>query len=138
MAQLVSVVAPLRTQPDGSYRLTVDLHPAELGRVQLEVHVEHGVVNVHLQADHASTSALLRDGLHDLRDRLQAAGVRAGGVVVDQGDGSTARDDHGLDRETGRDAGAELTGATDGAAATVEQSAPTSTQSPDALVDVRL
>ncbi|HEY7135159.1 MAG TPA: flagellar hook-length control protein FliK [Acidimicrobiia bacterium] len=132
------MVAPLRTQPDGSYRLTVDLHPAELGRVQLEVHVEHGVVNVHLQADHASTSALLREGLQDLRNRLQAAGVRAGGVVVDHGDSSAARGDGGLDREAGRDGGAERAGAADGATATVDPSAPTSTQSPDALVDVRL
>jgi hypothetical protein len=64
--------------------------------------------------------------------------VRAGGVVVDQGDGSAARGDGGLDRETGRDGGAELAGASDTAAATVDHAAPTSTQSPDALVDVRL
>ncbi len=141
VAQLVSVVEPLRDQPDGSYRITVDLHPADLGRVQVEVRLERGEVNLHLQADHASTSALLRDALHDLRDGLQSAGLRTGGVVVSNGDAARHGSADAAERDTANAANRDGTTSRSGTddvtdvATTGPAYAPTSS---DALVDVRV
>jgi flagellar hook-length control protein FliK len=141
IAQVVSVVEPLRTQPDGSYRITVDLHPADLGRVQVEMKLDHGEVSLHLQAEHASTSTLLRDALHELRDRLQSTGLRTGGVVVGNGDlatggGSGGRFDGDTARTSARNVtfGQDVDEVADAVTATTTH-APTSS---DALVDVRV
>ena len=138
---VLSVVEPLRDQPDGSYRITVDLHPADLGRVQVEVRLERGEVNLHLQADHASTSALLRDALHDLRDGLQSAGLRTGGVVVSNGDAARHGSADAAERDTANAANRDGTTSRSGTddvtdvATTGPAYAPTSS---DALVDVRV
>lgn len=83
-SQLASAVAALRRRGDGEYVATLDLHPAELGRVRVEVEVRAGQVNVQVSAEHAGTRSLLQTGLDDLRAALQQGGLDAGQLDVSQ------------------------------------------------------
>ncbi len=58
--QLVRPSPRCVTTSDGSYRLSLQLHPAELGAVHVDVQLHAGEVSLHLQAEHApSAQALL-------------------------------------------------------------------------------
>jgi flagellar hook-length control protein FliK len=116
--QLVHVLSATRDRGDGSYRLAVEVHPAELGRVRLDVHVDGGTVHVSLHADHAATSALLEQSLDQLRAALESAGVSAGQLSLG---------DRGAGRDTGTERGRRSggTGGTEVApVSTVEATAP--------------
>jgi hypothetical protein len=58
------------------------LHPEELGRVLLDVHVRDGHIAVHVLADEDAGRALLRDALPALRSELHAAGFDSASVDV--------------------------------------------------------
>jgi flagellar hook-length control protein FliK len=81
--QVVAVLAPMQHQNDGVYRLRLELHPAELGRVEIDVELRNGVLHANLRADQAAAAHVLRDAISDLKVRLEAQGVRAGDVTVD-------------------------------------------------------
>jgi flagellar hook-length control protein FliK len=83
--QVVSKVGPLVDHGDGTYEIAVELQPAELGRVRVEVLVDHGRVSLTVHAQHATTSDVIREALPDLRAALEAAGLTAGDVLVDSG-----------------------------------------------------
>ncbi len=89
--QLVTQVRPLLSGPDGSHEIDMELHPAELGRVQLKVTLEDGVVSIRIQADDPGSRRLLAQQLGQLREALEGAGVRAGSLDV----GAGGRDGHG-------------------------------------------
>ncbi|MBI1844109.1 MAG: flagellar hook-length control protein FliK [Actinobacteria bacterium] len=80
--QLVDAVAPLRHRGDGSYDLTLELHPAELGAVRVRAVFENGTIQLHLQADHPATRDLLQGSLAGLRTALDDAGLSTGQVSV--------------------------------------------------------
>lgn len=80
--QLVDAVAPLRHRGDGSYDLTLELHPAELGAVRVRAVFENGTIQLHLQADHPATRDLLQGSLAGLRTALDEAGLHTGQVSV--------------------------------------------------------
>ncbi|MGH8890556.1 MAG: flagellar hook-length control protein FliK, partial [Acidothermaceae bacterium] len=80
--QIVQVVAPLRTAGDGNYTISLQLHPADLGPVTVHVSVEQGVLSVHLGSDEAHGRDALTNSISDLRNQLQAGGVRVGGIDV--------------------------------------------------------
>jgi hypothetical protein len=80
--QLVDVIRPLRHDGHGRYDLRVDLHPADLGRVRLDVTFEAGVVHVTLHADQGATNQLLQQSLGDLRQALEQAGVATGQLAM--------------------------------------------------------
>ena len=82
--QVVSHVTPVLQRGDGSYHLSVQLHPAELGGVRLDVRLHDGQVSLQLRADTQAGHAALRDNLPQLRHELEAAGVSAG--ALDLGD----------------------------------------------------
>lgn len=82
--QLVSVVRPLATA-NGSHTLTLELHPADLGRVRLEITVEGAMVHIAMDAEHGLTAQLLRDALPELRRALDAAGLSTGRIDLDRG-----------------------------------------------------
>jgi flagellar hook-length control protein FliK len=81
--QVVAAALPLRTQGDGSHRITMQLAPPELGRVEVEVHVQAGEVRVHLRADEAAAGALLHESIAELRRSLETQGLRVVDVAVD-------------------------------------------------------
>ena len=80
--QIVQIVAPLRTSDDGNYTIALQLHPADLGPVTVHVSVEQGVLSVHLGSDEAHGRDALTNSISDLRNQLQASGVRVAGIDV--------------------------------------------------------
>ncbi len=81
--QLVEHVSPLVDGPDGTHELTIELRPATLGRVQLEITLEDGLLHVRVQADDPSSRRLLAQSLGELRAALTDAGIRAGNLDID-------------------------------------------------------
>lgn len=81
-AQLVERVGTLRHREDGDYELTIELEPADLGRVELRIRLEGGVVHVQVGAESSATTDLVRRSLPELRDALVQAGLDAGTLDV--------------------------------------------------------
>lgn len=79
--QVLPVVPRLVTRGDGTQRLTLRLHPEELGEVRLTVTVRNNTVDVTLAAGSTAQEAL-RDGSPHLRALLDAAGHTTGQVVI--------------------------------------------------------
>ena len=80
----------MRSQADGAHKLTLQLTPPELGRVEVDVHIQAGEVRVHLRAADAAAGSLLHESLGELRRGLEAQGLRVADVAVD-----TRAHDHG-------------------------------------------
>jgi flagellar hook-length control protein FliK len=86
--QLVAVLRPLRHKINGHYDLSVELHPAELGQVRLDVSYDGSAVHVTMHAENAATSQLLQEHLAELRSSLEQAGVNAGSLSMADGRGA--------------------------------------------------
>jgi flagellar hook-length control protein FliK len=67
-------IAPLRLDADGVHRLTVNLHPVDLGPVQVVAEIRNGDINVQLTSATDAATDALRDAIGDLRRELQDAG----------------------------------------------------------------
>jgi flagellar hook-length control protein FliK len=85
-------IAPLRLDADGIHRLTVQLHPVDLGPVQVVAEIRGGDITVQLTSGTDAGNDALRDALGDLRRELQDAGfgnttldLRQGNPQPDQG-----------------------------------------------------
>ena len=89
--QIATVLTPLRRRADGTYRLTLRIQPPELGRVDLEVRLQGGRVNVRMLAELEETGSLLRASLGELRADLSDAGFRPGDLDLGRW-GERARD----------------------------------------------
>jgi hypothetical protein len=78
-----TVADPARGNPvtDQVHRLTLRLHPADLGEVKVVMTVKDGVVDVTLSAGAAAREAL-REGSPQLRSLLEIAGATTGQLVV--------------------------------------------------------
>jgi flagellar hook-length control protein FliK len=103
-------IVPLRLDADGVHRLTVHLHPADLGPVQVVAEVRNGDISVQLAGATEAGREALRNSLGDLKRELQQSGF--GNCSLDLRQGSPqqeqARQQFGfLDngRDTGRDTG---------------------------------
>jgi flagellar hook-length control protein FliK len=83
--QVVKAVAPLRRLADGTHNIVLELHPAELGAVRVELSLDRGIIHLGLRADTEGTGQLLRAALPELRSQLDAAGLTSGRVSVDNG-----------------------------------------------------
>ena len=81
-AALLAPVWPLRRGPDGVHRLTVRLHPDELGEVGVTVTLRGGRVDLALVSGSDSSREVLRSALPDLRRELEAGGLVAGSLDV--------------------------------------------------------
>lgn len=80
--QLVGHVGLLAGGPEGTHEVTIELSPAELGRVRLRVTLDDGVVHVRLHADDPASRRLLARSMGELRSALTGAGVRTGDLDV--------------------------------------------------------
>lgn len=80
--QLVEAVEPLRHRADGSYDITLELHPAELGAVRVRAVLENGTIQLHIQAERATTQDMLQNSLANLRTALDDAGLNTGQLSV--------------------------------------------------------
>jgi flagellar hook-length control protein FliK len=130
--QVVSVLRPLRRVADGTYELRLQLRPPELGQIELRVEMRHGVLHAALQADNPQAVEIMRNGLGELRSRLEAEGVRAGALTVDSNAAQMSQRDRESQREM-RESGDPL-GAPVENIATVARPATNT----DALLDVRI
>jgi len=78
--QLADPLLKLRASGDGSHSLTVALHPAELGPVNLHVRLVGDTMTIQLASSSESAHAALHAALGELRQELRGAGL--GGVEV--------------------------------------------------------
>jgi flagellar hook-length control protein FliK len=67
-------IAPLRLDADGVHRLTVNLHPADLGPVQVIAEIRNGTINVQLSGATDAGNDALRNAMDDLRRELEQSG----------------------------------------------------------------
>jgi flagellar hook-length control protein FliK len=72
--QLAMRIAPLRLDADGVHRLTVNLHPVDLGPVQVVAEVRNGTINVQLTGSTDAGTDALRNAMDDLRRELEQSG----------------------------------------------------------------
>jgi flagellar hook-length control protein FliK len=101
--QLVAHVSPLAGAAEGTHELTLELRPAELGAVRLEVTLDDGVLSVRVHADDPASRRLLAQSLGDLRHALADAGISAGSLDVgDPHAGAEARGRDGDRSSPGR------------------------------------
>lgn len=109
--QLATALKPVRLLSDGSQRLSVELHPAELGSVHLEVSLKDGVLSIRAVAEHVLGRDALQSSLPDLRGELTKAGVQLGNVDVgdktssgDQGNTEAQQAPHVMGHDAGESA----------------------------------
>jgi flagellar hook-length control protein FliK len=65
-----------RAVVEGEDRLRIQLRPAELGRIDVQLHIADGRVSAHITADNASTLDLLQKDARGLEKALQDAGLQ--------------------------------------------------------------
>ena len=65
--------------------LDIQLHPADLGKIQIGMRWENGQVHLQIQASDAATGQLLQKQLSDLRQNLTDQGVNCGMLQMGQG-----------------------------------------------------
>ncbi len=80
--QVFRVLAPLRGASDGSYQLSLEMHPAELGAVTLRIHMSGGEMSLHVAAAPGAAQDALRAALPQLRTELETHGVHTGSFEV--------------------------------------------------------
>jgi flagellar hook-length control protein FliK len=83
--QIAMRIAPLRLDADGVHRLTVNLHPADLGPVQVVAEIRGGEINVQLSGATDAGNDALRNAIDDLRRELQDAGFANCSLDLRQG-----------------------------------------------------
>jgi flagellar hook-length control protein FliK len=72
--QLAMRIVPLRLDGDGVHRLTVHLHPVDLGPVSVVAEIRNGAIQVQLTGSTEAARETLRSAMTDLRRDLQDAG----------------------------------------------------------------
>jgi flagellar hook-length control protein FliK len=129
-SQIVQQLGPLLEGPDGSYAMSLQLYPEELGAVQVEVALRLGEISLTLRAGDEAARETLRAALPDLRSALEAAGLTADALSVDNGRPDQQPKDGDPDR-SGSPTGGARTGP--GEATPVPQPSD-----PDAALDLRM
>jgi flagellar hook-length control protein FliK len=81
------VMRAAQAQQDGVARISVDLRPPELGRVELQLTFRDGTVQVVMRAEQPDTFEALRQDRHHLEQQMAEAGLQlaAGGLDLQQG-----------------------------------------------------
>jgi flagellar hook-length control protein FliK len=114
--QVAGAVRPLRLA-DGSHQVNLQLHPAELGSVHVEVALREGRISLHLVAETAAARQALQQSLPELRADLEAAGLRTDALQVGaQASGQSS--DHAAGTSSRQRPHAPSSGAGGGGAAT--------------------
>jgi flagellar hook-length control protein FliK len=104
--QIAMQIAPLRLDADGVHRLTINLHPVDLGQVQVIAEIRNGEISVQLSGSTDAGNDALRDALSDLRRELTDSGFTNCSLDLRQGPGQQgeARPQFGA-AENGRSGG---------------------------------
>lgn len=77
--------------------LDIQLHPADLGKIQITLRWENGQVHLQVQASEASTGQVLQNHISDLRQSLSNEGVDCGMLQMGQGGGERQQNSRGND-----------------------------------------
>lgn len=112
--QLAMRIVPLRLDADGVHRLTVHLHPVDLGPVQVVAEIRNGDISVQLSGGTEAGTEALRSSLDDLRRELEESGF--GNCTLDLRQGTAqqqARQQFAEAGGLGRRGGAAAGGAAD-------------------------
>ena len=133
--QVARIVRPLRLGEDGSYDISLDLAPKELGRVRIDVELRGATISLTLHAESAATRDLLQTSLGRLRAELEAAGLHAGHLDVG-GRGTDGRGAPGQGDSSNATHSAEH-GANGADDAPVTTQIPVATDTADGSVDIR-
>lgn len=80
--QVSAHVRAVATMPDGSYAMTVQAHPADLGPVTMTVRLHEGTVDVAIAAAHEHARAALTEASPAIRRELAVAGLVCDRVSV--------------------------------------------------------
>lgn len=99
--QVFTAVSPLLRGEDGSYGIQLNLHPKDLGSVQVTVDVRHGEIAIQMHAADPAAREALRSGLSDLRQQLEDQGLRAGSMEVGSGGADARQPDASWSRSPG-------------------------------------
>ena len=75
--QVLAVLSPILSTANGTHRISLELHPAELGSIQATITVSGSQVIVELHADNAATRQAIGSALPDLRHQLGSGGQQA-------------------------------------------------------------
>ena len=130
--QVAAALREVRQLTDGSHRLSLQLHPEELGAVQLEIALRDGRLHLRAVAETEATRGLLTNSLPELRGELNEAGVATGSLEV----GADSAEQHAerrqaLDRR-------ESTSATPTSETTSSESPEPEADRSDGRLDVRI
>jgi flagellar hook-length control protein FliK len=69
----------------GVQSATLTLNPPDLGPLQVVIHVNNDMVEAQFMSDNADVRQALQDGLANLRDKMQEAGIQLGQTNVSAG-----------------------------------------------------
>jgi flagellar hook-length control protein FliK len=78
-------IAPLRLDADGIHRLTVNLHPVDLGPVQVVAEIRDGSITMQITGTTDAGHEALREALGDLRRELEESGFTNCSLDLRQG-----------------------------------------------------
>ena len=81
-AQIAAPLLALGAEPAGLHRLTVHLHPADLGPVSVVAEIRGGDIHLQLAGSTEAGREALRAALPDLRRELQQAGFQTASLDV--------------------------------------------------------
>jgi len=83
--QLAARITPLKLDADGVHRLTVNLHPVDLGPVQVIAEIRNGEIKVQLSSSTDAGHDSLRNAMNELRRELEQAGFSNTSLDLRQG-----------------------------------------------------
>ena len=100
--------AQMDTKPQDLKQLEIQLHPADLGEILINLHWENEQMHLQVQASQASTGQLLQDHFSDLRQAFANQGINCGSLQMGQGgeqqQNSRGQEPHQTSRQTGHPA----------------------------------
>lgn len=83
--QVAGPILQLRAHGDGTHRMMIELHPADLGQVNVEVRIREGQLSIALAGGSDEARDSIRASLPELRAELSSAGLGQVAVSVDSG-----------------------------------------------------
>jgi flagellar hook-length control protein FliK len=134
-AQVAMRIAPLRLDADGVHRLTVNLHPVDLGPVQVVAEIRNGTINVQLSGSTEAGTDALRSAMDELRQELEQSGF--GSTTLDLRQGPNQQEQPREQVRPGWDNGRGRPGPETASAAAPPTPAGPSTPDADGRLDVQ-
>jgi flagellar hook-length control protein FliK len=88
--QVIAPVLHLSARGDGIHRVLLELHPADLGAVNVEVRIQSGSMSIAINSGSDAARESIRASLPQLHQELANAGLGGTGVSLDFGSSDSA------------------------------------------------